>query len=48
MSRDTVAQYTEKWISPFATDQEMLDKLVGEEKLSQLRANETITEGYRP
>ena len=48
VSRDTVAQYAEKWISPFATDQEMLDKLVGEEKLSQLRANETITEGYRP
>ena len=48
VSRDGVAQYAEKWISPFATDQEMLDKLVGEEKLNQLRANETITEGYRP
>jgi acyl CoA:acetate/3-ketoacid CoA transferase alpha subunit len=48
VSRDGVAQYVEKWITPFATDQEMLDKLGGEEKQSQLRANETITEGYRP
>lgn len=48
VSRDGVTQYIEKWIAPFASDQEMLQKLVGDEKLSQLRANETITEGYRP
>lgn len=48
VSRDGVARYVEKWVAPFAADQEMLDKLVGEEKLNQLRANETITEGYRP
>jgi len=48
VSRDAVAQYIEKWIAPFTSDREMLDKLVGEEKLQQLRANESITEGYRP
>ena len=48
VSRDGVSQYIEKWISPFATDQEMLDKLLGEEKLNELRAKEPITEGYRP
>jgi glutaconate CoA-transferase, subunit A len=45
---DGVSQYIEKWISPFANDQEMLDELVGEERMNELRANETITEGYRP
>jgi hypothetical protein len=47
VSRDAVAPYIEKWVAPFANDQEMLDKLVGEGKLAQLRANEAITEGYR-
>ncbi len=47
VSRDFVAQYVEKWITPFASDQEMLDKLVGDEKLAELRAKEVITEGYR-
>jgi acyl CoA:acetate/3-ketoacid CoA transferase alpha subunit len=47
VSRDTVGAYVEKWIAPFANDREMLDTLVGEEKLAQLRANESITEGYR-
>ena len=48
VSRDLVDPYIEKWIAPFADDREMLDKLVGSEKLEQLRKNETITEGYRP
>jgi acyl CoA:acetate/3-ketoacid CoA transferase alpha subunit len=47
VSRDAVGPYIEKWVAPFASDQEMLDKLVGEEKLAQLRVNESITEGYR-
>jgi acyl CoA:acetate/3-ketoacid CoA transferase alpha subunit len=48
LNRDMVDIYIEKWIAPFATDQEMLERLVGEEKLNQLRANETIKEGYQP
>ncbi len=48
VGRDGVAGYVEKWIDPFANDGEMLAKLVGDEKLEQLRANETIREGYRP
>jgi glutaconate CoA-transferase subunit A len=38
--------YLEKWVYGVSSHQEMLDKLVGKEKLEQLRADETIREGY--
>jgi acyl CoA:acetate/3-ketoacid CoA transferase alpha subunit len=47
ISRDTVDAYVAKYITPFADDRAMLDALIGEERLTKLRANETISEGYR-
>jgi hypothetical protein len=47
ISRDAVGDYIAKYVTPFADDREMLDKLVGQERLDRLRANETISEGYR-
>lgn len=47
ISRDTVGDYIKKYITPFATDREMLDGLIGQERLDRLRAAETISEGYR-
>jgi acyl CoA:acetate/3-ketoacid CoA transferase alpha subunit len=47
IAADRVGPYIEKYVTPFADDREMLDKLVGSERLEQLRANETISEGYR-
>lgn len=38
--------YLEKWVYSVSSNQEMLEKLVGDEKLQQLRAEETIREGY--
>ena len=39
-------EYLEKWVFNVPSDREMLERLVGEQKLEQLRAQETITEGY--
>lgn len=39
-------EYLEKWVYGVASHREMLDKLVGEEKLEALRAAETVKEGY--
>jgi hypothetical protein len=36
-----------KYVTPFASDAEMFEKLVGQERLDKLRAAETISEGYR-
>ncbi len=47
IARDAVPAYIDKYITPFATDREMLGKLIGEERLNKLRAAETIHEGYR-
>jgi glutaconate CoA-transferase subunit A len=45
---DSVPAYADKWIHAFENDRQMLEALVGEAKLGELRAQETITEGYRP
>ena len=47
MARDTVADYVAKYITPFADDAEMFEKLIGAERLEKLRANEPIHDGYR-
>ena len=47
IARDAVGDYAAKYITPFAGDGEMLDKLVGAERLEKLRAAETIHDGYR-
>jgi hypothetical protein len=47
MARDTVTDYVAKYITPFADDAEMFDKLIGAERLEKLLANELIHEGYR-
>jgi len=39
-------EYLEKWVSSVSSHQEMLEQRVGQEKLEQLRAGETIREGY--
>lgn len=44
---DRVGAYVEKYVTPYADDAEMLEKAVGRDRLEKLRANETITEGYR-
>ncbi len=43
--QDKMAEYLEKWVFGVASHDEMLEKLVGAEKLEQLRAEETIREG---
>jgi len=48
IARDTVGAYVEKYITPFKDDAAMFDQLIGRERLEKLRANETITDGYRP
>lgn len=45
---DGVDRYLAKWVDAFGSDREMLDRLVGSERLEQLRRNETIKEGYAP
>ncbi|HXK34222.1 MAG TPA: CoA-transferase, partial [Dehalococcoidia bacterium] len=47
IAADRVAAYVEKYVKPYGDDAEMLEKAVGRERLEKLRANETITEGYR-
>lgn len=47
MARDNVGDYVAKYITPFADDAEMLEKLIGAERLEKLRANELIHDGYR-
>jgi acyl CoA:acetate/3-ketoacid CoA transferase alpha subunit len=47
VSADRLAPYIDKYIAPFAGDRQMFDKLIGEERLQKLRANETIKDGYR-
>ncbi|MEX2246125.1 MAG: CoA-transferase [Dehalococcoidia bacterium] len=42
-----VEAYVEKYVTPFADDAEMFEKLIGQERLDRLRANETIHDGYR-
>ena len=44
--QNKMAEYLEKWVFGVASHDEMLEKLVGTEKLEQLRAEETIREGY--
>ena len=44
--QDKMAEYLEKWVFGVASHDEMLEKLVGTEKLEKLRAEETIREGY--
>jgi acyl CoA:acetate/3-ketoacid CoA transferase alpha subunit len=48
VSADRVAPYIDKYIAPFEDDQQMFDKLITEDRLQKLRANETIKDGYRP
>ena len=43
---DGVQAYLDKWVRPFETFEEMLDKLVGQPKLDRMRAAEIIKEGY--
>ncbi len=47
ISRDTVDAYVAKYVTPFPTDPEMYDELIGAERLQKLRAAEVITDGYR-
>lgn len=47
IARDAVGDYVAKYVTPFADDAEMFEKLVGRERLEKLRAAETISEGYR-
>jgi glutaconate CoA-transferase subunit A len=47
ISRDTVGAYVAKYITPFADDRAMFDAIVGQERLDKLKANETISDGYR-
>lgn len=44
---DRVGDYIAKYVTPFADDREMLEKLVGRERLEKLRSAETISDGYR-
>ena len=47
IAADRVGPYVEKYVTPFADDGEMFEKLIGQERLSKLRENETIKDGYR-
>jgi acyl CoA:acetate/3-ketoacid CoA transferase alpha subunit len=47
IARNAVGDYLAKYVTPFASDAEMFDKLIGTERLDKLRAAETISEGYR-
>jgi len=48
ISTNNVAPYLEKWVYGVSTHEELLERVVGAAKLAQLKANEIITEGYRP
>ena len=41
-----VGAYLDKWVRPFETFEEMLEKQVGQAKLDTMRANEVLKEGY--
>lgn len=41
-----VQAYLDKWVRPFETFEEMLEKLVGQAKMDTMRANEVVKEGY--
>ncbi|MFN8617338.1 MAG: CoA-transferase [Dehalococcoidia bacterium] len=43
---DQVQPYLDKWVRPFATFAEMLEKQVGATKLAAMRASETAKDGY--
>ena len=43
---DAVPAYIEKWVTPFATFEEMLEQRVGRAKLDAMRAHEVVKEGY--
>jgi hypothetical protein len=47
IARDAVGDYVAKYVTPFKSDEEMFEALVGRERLDKLRANETISDGYR-
>jgi acyl CoA:acetate/3-ketoacid CoA transferase alpha subunit len=47
VSRDAVGAYVDKYVTSFADDAEMFEKLIGSDRLEKLRANETISDGYR-
>lgn len=47
IAADRVGPYVEKYVTPFADDAEMFEKLIGQERLNKLRENETIKDGYR-
>ena len=47
IASDNVAAYVAKYVTPFASDAEMFEKLLGQERLDKLHAAETISEGYR-
>jgi hypothetical protein len=42
----TLNHYLEKWVHSVASHEEMLEQRVGNAKLEELRAQETIREGY--
>ena len=48
MSQTTgrMGEYLEKWVYSVSSNEEMLEKHVGQEKLDALRAAETVKEGY--
>jgi acyl CoA:acetate/3-ketoacid CoA transferase alpha subunit len=48
MARDTVADYVAKYVTPFESDAQMFEQLIGQERLDRLRAAELIHEGYQP
>lgn len=41
-----IGEYLDKWVYAFDSDARMLEELVGQQKLEQLRAAETVREGY--
>jgi acyl CoA:acetate/3-ketoacid CoA transferase alpha subunit len=48
MNGDRLGDYLEKWVAPFASDEAMLEKLVGREGLVALERRSTRKEGFRP
>jgi glutaconate CoA-transferase, subunit A len=48
MHADRLGAYLEKWVHEFASDEEMLAKRVGRERLVALERRSTRKEGFRP
>lgn len=46
--RGLIDQYLERWVYSVSSHAEMLDKLVGSQKLAELQRRATIKEGYTP